>query len=108
MIDRGRGDNPINALDRRVSVFDELRNRRVIDFPVESRDKRVQVLAESLDVDLVQVRQKRLRVGNDLAGKTRRRRDVGIFWRPGKLQWRMLRRVEQVDGEILLARDAGE
>src|SRR5258706_15512093 len=108
MIDRSGGQNPVNALDGRVGVLHELRDGRVVDFLLQTDNERIQVLAELLDVSLVETREKRLRVGDNLAGETRRGRNVCVFGGPLKFERRMLRWVEEIDREILLACDACE
>src|ERR1043166_8701044 len=108
MVDGCRSENPVQTLDRRVRIFEKLRDRRLAYFLVQIDGERVQALAERLCVRLIETRQKRLGISNDFAGQTRRGRHVSVFGRPLECERRVFRRVEKVDREILLTRDARE
>ena len=104
LVDGRRGQGAVDALERRVGVLEhvlrlcgELCDRHLADLLVHIDDERVQILAQRLDVRLVEVRQERLGVGDDLAGKTGRRRYVRVFRGPRERERRVFRRVEEVD-----------
>ena len=115
LIDRRRGEDPIDALESSaglrehiVRVRGELRDRNLVELPVEIAEESVQIARQRPDVRFVETRHERLHVGDYRAGDARRGRHVRVLRGPLEFEQTGLRWIDEIDREILLTGDAGE